>query len=229
MEAIGKGQMPPGLPQTAQVPLPPHYQHAQPQAPQQPQPQQPQPQAPAPIDYSKPYTQRPVTVPDTFMAAIFGEDPRAAAQAMNTLVGTLYNSILQEVHGQMGMMHSQMQAMPGTINEQVQLQNSQKALYDKFYGKHRELDTPAGRNMTTMIAANTLQAYQGMGVQVDIMSDEFLDYVANQARQAVGIAHPGMTPQKPQPRATQFSTGGAARAGGEQSNPFADALGITFG
>lgn len=200
------------------------------QAPQQPQGQQPQ--APRQIDYSQPYQQAPVQVPEAYMAAIFGEDPQRAAQAMNSLVGTLYNAIMQDVHGQMGMLHQQVQQAPQTAQQQFEVRQSQQKLHDTFYGRHPDLDNSVAKSYVTSIAQTIAHTYAQRGIPLDVNSHEFIDYTAEQARRAMNMAprNPGQPQQAPAPQAQprrQYQTGGATRAGGP-SNPFADAIGLHF-
>jgi hypothetical protein len=112
--------------------------------------------------------------------------------------------------------------VPQALENMTDLRVGQRALKDKFYGKFPELNNQEGQSTVYSIAQNISQLYANMGQSVDPMSDDFIQYVGEEARKVLGI-----NPQpKPMPR-RQFQTGGGTRdGGGSGGNPFMEAIGL---
>jgi hypothetical protein len=177
----------------------------------------PQPQFPR-YDYSKPWTEQRVNLPPELLDAIFHEDRGVAAQGMEVLVNTMYNAIANDIHTRIAaVLHN----VPQALENMTDMRVGQRALRDKFYTKFPELGTQQGMQTVYAIAQNVAGLYQNMGQQVDPMSDDFINYVGEQARQVLGVA-----PQAKAPR-RQFQTGGGTRdGGGSNGNPFMEAIGL---
>lgn len=193
---------------------------AVPQTPVQ-QPSQGQPQRPnfPNYDYSKPWAEQKVNLPGELLDAIFHEDRAVAGQGMEVLVNTMYNALANEIHTRIAaVLHN----VPQALENMTDLRVGQRALKDKFYGKFPELNTQEGQSTVYTIAQNISQLYTNMGQNVDPMSDDFIQYVGDEARKVLGIA-----PQpRPAPR-RQFQTGGGTRdGGGSGGNPFMEAIGL---
>jgi hypothetical protein len=180
--------------------------------------QRPQPQFPR-YDYSKPWTDQKVQLPAELLDAIFHEDRSVAAQGMDVLVNTMYNSLANEIHTRIAAIVHQ---VPQVLENMTDMRMGQRQLRDKFYGQFPELANPQGMQTVYSIAQNVAALYQNMGQEVDPMSDDFVNYVGEQARQVLGIAP---APQR-QPR-RQFQPGGGTRnGGGSNGNPFMEAIGL---
>ena len=190
----------------------------QPQAPQPPQQQQDQQQDRQGYDYSKPFQGRDIKLPPQLMDAIFNEDRNVAAQGLQVMVSTMYNSLQQEMHNRIAHV---MQTLPPAIMQTSEVENGRKQLETKFYGKFPELNDVAGRATVLSIAQQVGNMYEKAGQRFDPLSDDFIDYVGSQAQQMLGRVR-----KKPAPR-KQFQTGGGARSGmSDGSDPFMDAIGM---
>jgi len=180
--------------------------------PQQPSAPQPRPR----YDYSQPYSEQQINLPTELLQAIFHEDANVAAQGMNVLVNTMYNSMMQDIHNRIATI---LYNAPAYLENHSEMKMAQRALKDKFYGKFKELNTPQGQATVYSLAQNVAALYQNMGQSVDPMSDDFIDYVGNEAMKMLGLSRVA-------PRRT-FQTGGGTReGGGTGGNPFMEAIGL---
>lgn len=177
----------------------------------------PQPQFPR-YDYSQPWKEQRVNLPPELLDAIFHEDRGVAAQGMEVLVNTMYNAIANDIHTRIAaVLHN----VPQALENMTDMRVGQRALRDKFYTKFPELGTQQGMQTVYAIAQNVAGLYQNMGQQVDPMSDDFINYVGEQARQVLGVASAQKAPRR------QFQTGGGTRdGGGSNGNPFMEAIGL---
>jgi hypothetical protein len=170
-------------------------------------------------DYSRPWSEQRVNLPPELLEAIFHEDRAVAGQGMEVLVNTMYNALANDIHTRIAaVLHN----VPQALENMTDLRVGQRALKDKFYGKFPELNNQEGQSTVYSIAQNISQLYANMGQSVDPMSDDFIQYVGEEARKVLGI-----NPQpKPMPR-RQFQTGGGTRdGGGSGGNPFMEAIGL---
>jgi len=176
-----------------------------------------QPQFPR-YDYTKPWAEQRVNLPPELLDAIFHEDRGVAAQGMEVLVNTMYNAIANDIHTRIAAIVHQ---VPQVLENMTDMRVGQRALRDKFYTKFPELGTAQGMQTVYAIAQNVAGLYQNMGQQVDPMSDDFINYVGEQARQVLGVAPTAKAPRR------QFQTGGGTRdGGGSNGNPFMEAIGL---
>jgi hypothetical protein len=107
------------------------------------------------------------------------------------------------------------------MDRQTEVKMQQRALRDKFYGRFKELQTQQGMQTVYSLAANVAQMYQNMGQPIDPMSDDFIEYVGNQAMRMLGI-----TPRQRQAPRKQFQSGGGSRPANGSDNPFMEAIGM---
>ena len=169
-------------------------------------------------DYSQPWKEQRVNLPPELLDAIFHEDRGVAAQGMEVLVNTMYNAIANDIHTRIAAVVHQ---VPQVLENMTDMRVGQRALRDKFYTKFPELGTQQGMQTVYSIAQNVAGLYQNMGQQVDPMSDDFINYVGEQARQVLGVASAQKAPRR------QFQTGGGTRdGGGSNGNPFMEAIGL---
>lgn len=223
-----------GIQQPGQQPqphqMPPQQQFQQPVPQQQYQPPAPQQQTPQgqgrTFDYSRPPATSPVEIPPAILQQVFNENPQVAAQGLNTLVSTLWNSMLQEIHAHGANLSQQMQQMPQRAVQDFQVVSAQQQLREKFYSAHSDLSDPIGQNAVGSIANMVGQQYARMGQHFDPTSKDFIDYVATQARLMLGRQAPQQQQQQAPRR--QFQTSGPARAGTGGGGPFAEAIGGFF-
>lgn len=168
-------------------------------------------------DYSRPWGEQRVDLPPQLLEAIFHEDRNVAAQGMSVLVNTMYNSIMNDIHTRVAEVLRNTPVMTSAVADMT---SARQALKTKFYGKFQDLADPVGMQTVYTLAMNVANLYNQMGQQVDPMSDDFIEYVGNQALQMLGRAR-----TQPQPR-RQFATGGATREVNGQGNPFMEAIGM---
>jgi hypothetical protein len=218
----------PGVGPVAPVPgaLPIQVQQQQPAQPQRQQPQN----GPDPFDYTQPFQPQDVTLPPDLIQAIFNENPQIAAQGLNTMVNVMYNGLRQEMYTRM--VHA-FATLPQMITGQVEGNSYKSRIQEKTYGRYPELNDQIGRQTVQACATQAVNAYRAIGQIPDMLSDDFIDYVASQAATILGrqtkFKRPTQQQQRPQERRKQFQTGGGERRGVSSSggDPFMEALGMS--
>jgi hypothetical protein len=168
-------------------------------------------------DYSKPWAEQKVELPQQLVEAIFSEDRNIAATGMSVLVNTIYNGLMADMHTRVAEM---MHLIPRMGSEQTELAVARNALKTKFYGRWPELGDPVGMQTVYSLATNIANVYQQTGQQFDPNSDEFIEYVGDQAMRVLGRASAQRQPRR------SFQTGGGARESGNPDNPFMAAIGM---
>lgn len=189
-------------------------------APSQPAQQQPQQRGAGPrtgYDYSKPWAEQQVNLPPQLLDAIFNEDRNVAATGMAVLVNTMYNSLMSDMHARVAEV---LHAVPQLGEQQTEMAVARNQLKTKFYGRFPELGDQVGMQTVYSLATNIANMYQQTGQQFDPMSDDFIEYVGEQALRVLNRQGQQRSPRR------QFSTGGATREGGGGANPFMESIGM---
>lgn len=199
-----------GVPGTYQAPVP--------GAPGRSQAAPAQPQTRFSHDYSRPWNEQKVDLPPQLLDAIFNEDRGVAAQGMAVLVNSMYNSIMNDVHTRVAEVLRNAPHMTASV---ASVTTGQQALKAKMYGAFPELGDQQGMQTTYALATQVANMYSQMGQTIDPMSDDFINYVGEQAMKVLGRVRKA----KEEPR-RQFSTDGAGREQFGGNNPFMEAIGM---
>ncbi len=116
---------------------------------------QQQPAQPQQEDFFKDIPQYPVQVPDQLFDAMNSEDVNTRRGALNALLSThgriVHAMVTRDMTARIAAL------VPQQVQQITQRQTEERAVFDDFYTRHKDLNNPALRPMVVQVAAQVMQ------------------------------------------------------------------------
>jgi hypothetical protein len=164
--------------------------------------------------------------PELAQAIFNGEDPARAGLALNHLVNSIMNRVMQDAVGLMGVVSQNLrQEIPATVDVQYQGRSNT----EKFFTKFPELNNPVFRPTVEAVAQNAVAVMTQKGQKI-AYDDKFFDQVGQiaieilerdtgmQIRKPAPVkSAPGQQPAQAAPKGRYFTQGGSRPPAGPEA------------